>query len=45
MLRKEFGLHGEGYWYAYRSQGRQTRKKYIGRTSSLSIARLEDIAE
>jgi LuxR family maltose regulon positive regulatory protein len=44
-LRKEFRLHGEGYWYAYRSQGRRTRKKYLGRTSSLSIARLEDIAE
>lgn len=44
-LRKEFRLHGEGYWYAYRSLGRRTRKRYIGRTSSLSIARLEDIAE
>jgi LuxR family maltose regulon positive regulatory protein len=44
-LRKESRLHGEGYWYAYRSQGRRTRKKYLGRTPSLSIARLEDIAE
>src|SRR5579871_2843781 len=44
-LRKESRLHGEGYWYAYRSQGRRTRKKYVGRTASLSLARLEDIAE
>src|SRR5215472_14942690 len=44
-LRKESRLHGEGYWYAYRSQGRRTRKKYLGRTPSLSIARLEEIAE
>ena len=44
-LRKEARLHGEGYWYAYRNQGRRTRKKYLGRTTSLSIARLEDIAK
>src|SRR6266567_3844410 len=44
-LRKESRLYGEGYWYAYRSQGRRTRKKYLGRTPDLTIARLEDIAE
>src|SRR5438874_8960276 len=44
-LRKESRQHGDGYWYAYRSQGRRTRKKYLGHTPSLSIARLEDIAE
>jgi len=44
-LRKESRQHGEGYWYAYRSQGRRTRKKYLGRTDDLTIARLEDIAE
>jgi ATP/maltotriose-dependent transcriptional regulator MalT len=44
-LRKESRRYGEGYWYAYRSQGRRTRKIYIGRTPSLSIARLEDVAE
>jgi LuxR family maltose regulon positive regulatory protein len=44
-LRKESRLHGEGYWYAYRNQGRRTRKKYVGRTTDLTIARLEDIAE
>jgi LuxR family maltose regulon positive regulatory protein len=44
-LRKESRRHGEGYWYAYRSQGHRTRKKYLGRTPDLTIARLEDIAE
>jgi LuxR family maltose regulon positive regulatory protein len=44
-LRKESRRHGQGYWYAYRSQGRRTRKIYIGRTPSLSIAHLEDVAE
>ncbi len=42
---KETRPRGSGYWYAYHSQDRQTRKKYLGRTSSLSIAHLEDIAK
>src|SRR5579859_7238978 len=36
---------GEGYWYAYRRQGKQTVKKYAGRTADLSIAHLEDLAQ
>jgi LuxR family transcriptional regulator, maltose regulon positive regulatory protein len=36
---------GEGYWYAYRRQGKHTVKKYVGRTPDLSIARLEDLAQ
>ncbi len=44
-LRKELRRHGEGYWYAYRSQGRRTRKKYLGRADNLTIARLEAIAQ
>src|SRR5258708_5051693 len=47
-LRKESRPRGrgeEGYWYAYRHQGRRTLKKYVGRTADLTIARLEDIAE
>ncbi len=43
-LRKEARQHGEGYWYAYRSQGRKTLKRYAGRASDLTIARLEEIA-
>lgn len=35
---------GEGYWYAYRRQGKHTLKKYAGRTRDLSIAHLEDLA-
>jgi LuxR family maltose regulon positive regulatory protein len=44
-LRKEARTYGEGYWYAYRNQGHQVRKKYVGRTADLTIVRLEDIAE
>src|SRR5215472_914528 len=43
-LRRETRARGEGYWYAYRCQGRRTFKRYVGRTSTLSIARLEAIA-
>lgn len=43
-MRKESRQHGEGYWYAYRNWGRKTLKKYAGRTSDLTIARLEEIA-
>lgn len=44
-LRKEARTYGEGYWYAYRNQGHKVRKKYVGRTTNMTIARLEDIAE
>jgi LuxR family maltose regulon positive regulatory protein len=43
-LRRETRARGEGYWYAYRCRGRQTFKRYAGRTSTLTIARLESIA-
>jgi LuxR family maltose regulon positive regulatory protein len=43
-LRKEPRPHGEGYWYAYRSQGGRTHKKYLGRANDLTIAHLESIA-
>lgn len=43
-LRKEARLHGEGYWYAYRNQGRRTLKRYAGRAADLTIAHLEEIA-
>jgi LuxR family maltose regulon positive regulatory protein len=43
-LRRETRARGEGYWYAYRCQGRRTFKRYVGRTSTLTIARLEAIA-
>ncbi|HET8845393.1 MAG TPA: LuxR C-terminal-related transcriptional regulator [Ktedonobacteraceae bacterium] len=43
-LRKEPRRYGEGYWYAYRTQDSRTRKKYVGRTSDITLAALEDIA-
>jgi len=35
--------HGEGYWYAYLRTGEKLSKKYLGKTSGLAVARLEDI--
>lgn len=32
------------YWYAYRTQQGKTRKRYVGRTIDLSLARLEQIS-
>lgn len=43
-LRKEQRQHGDGYWYAYRYQGRKTSKRYAGRTADLTLTRLEEIA-
>ena len=44
-LLKEARLRGEeGYWYAYRSQGKRPTKKYAGRSAALTIERLEGIA-
>jgi LuxR family transcriptional regulator, maltose regulon positive regulatory protein len=34
----------EAYWYAYRRQGKRMIKKYAGRSTDLSMARLEDVA-
>ena len=44
-LRKEARPRGEGYWYAYRNQGRKTAKLYVGRDIDLTIARLEATAQ
>lgn len=44
-LLKESRTRGEeGYWYAYRSRQGHTRKKYLGRSSDLTLARLEETA-
>ncbi len=34
-----------GYWYAYRRQGKRTRKRYAGRSAELTFAQLEALAE
>jgi ATP/maltotriose-dependent transcriptional regulator MalT len=44
-LLKEARPRGEGYWYAYRRQGKHVVKKYVGRSTDLTIARLEKIAQ
>ncbi len=41
---KESRLRGDGYWYAYRRHDGKIVKKYLGRTSDLSIERLEEAA-
>src|SRR5215207_8148534 len=42
---KEARSRGAGYWYAYRKQGRQTRKRYLGRTDQVTFVRLEQVAK
>src|SRR6266513_118448 len=44
-LLKETRPRGDdGYWYAYRRQGKRTAKKYAGRTADLTTERLEQVA-
>src|SRR5215472_1991197 len=43
-LLKESRARGEDYWYAYRRSGGTVMKKYVGRTSDLSLERLEKVA-
>ena len=44
-LQKETRPRGkEGYWYAYRRQGKRMVKHYVGRSADLSMARLEAVA-
>src|SRR5437588_5791756 len=41
---KEARSAGAGYWYAYRTQDRHTRKRYLGPTANMTFARLEAAA-
>jgi LuxR family maltose regulon positive regulatory protein len=43
-VRKESRPHGGSYWYAYRRIGKKMTKKYLGRTTELTLARLEEAA-
>jgi LuxR family maltose regulon positive regulatory protein len=43
-VRKEPRQHGETYWYAYRRNGQKMSKRYLGRTSELTLTRLEEVA-
>lgn len=42
--RKEHRPHGEGYWYAYLSANKKLSKRYLGKTSDLTLMRLEEVA-
>jgi len=44
LLKEARPRGGDGYWYAYRRQGKRTAKKYAGRTADLTTARLEQMA-
>jgi LuxR family maltose regulon positive regulatory protein len=45
-LRKEARRQGkEYYWYAYRRQGRSLAKRYLGRTNTVTLTRLEAVAQ
>lgn len=41
---KEARRGGTGYWYAYRTHYRHTRKRYLGRTAQVTFAHLEEVA-
>ncbi len=43
-LLKERRARGGDYWYAYRSRGGRTNKRYLGSTANLTLARLEAAA-
>lgn len=43
-VRKERRQRGGDYWIAYRRQGRRLRKYYLGRSASLTHARLVEVA-
>ncbi len=42
---KEARSRGTGYWYAYRTQNRHTRKRYLGPAANVTFARLEEAAK
>ena len=44
LLKESRQRGGAGYWYAYRRQGKRTRKRYVGRDADLTLAHLEQIA-
>lgn len=45
LLKETRPSGGKGYWYAYRRQGKRIVKQYAGRTSAITIARLEGLAQ
>src|SRR2546421_11631569 len=41
---KEAHSRGAGYWYAYRTKARQTRKHYLGPTAKVTFDHLEEVS-
>jgi LuxR family maltose regulon positive regulatory protein len=44
-VHKEVRKRGDRYWYAHHSAGRRNRKRYLGQTANLTLARLEQVAQ
>ncbi len=44
LLKEKRRRGGEGYWYAYRRHKERMAKRYAGRSTQLSMERLEEIA-
>ncbi|QBD76717.1 hypothetical protein EPA93_12160 [Ktedonosporobacter rubrisoli] len=44
LLKETRVRGGDGYWYAYRRQGKRVVKKYAGRSADLTTTRLEELA-
>ncbi|QBD82631.1 transcriptional regulator [Ktedonosporobacter rubrisoli] len=42
---KELRARGTGYWYAYHMSAGRMRKHYLGRSTALTLARLEEVAQ
>jgi LuxR family maltose regulon positive regulatory protein len=42
--RKEYTRQENGYWYAYRRDGKRVQKKYLGKSEAISIEQLEYVA-
>lgn len=43
-MRKETMQRGGAYWYSYRRVGERVIKRYVGKSTELTIARLEEVA-
>ncbi|WP_201387889.1 LuxR C-terminal-related transcriptional regulator [Ktedonobacter sp. SOSP1-85] len=41
---KEQRARGAGYWYAYHTAAGQTHKRYLGRSATVTLTRLEEVA-
>src|SRR5437016_5398978 len=42
---KEARPRGGQYWYAYHTTSKRTHKRYLGRTTKVTFAHLEEVAE